>query len=67
MAEVSSSPMQHDAPSAGLASRLIGVVFAPRDAYTAVDINHACRALQRVGGTHQVIEMYRVAGFLLQQ
>lgn len=40
MAQVSSAPMEHDSTeTAGLASRLIGVVFSPRDAYTAVAAN----------------------------
>jgi hypothetical protein len=36
MADVVSTPVQEQAPSAGLFTRLVGVVFAPRDAYTAI-------------------------------
>jgi hypothetical protein len=36
MAEVVSTPAPEETRSAGLFTRLIGVVFAPRDAYTAV-------------------------------
>jgi hypothetical protein len=36
MTETVSTPVPDDAPKAGLATRLIGVVFSPRDAYTAV-------------------------------
>ena len=39
MTETVSTPVQGDAPKAGLATRLIGVVFSPRDAYTAVAAN----------------------------
>src|SRR3954468_12863280 len=39
MTETVSTPVQDDAPKAGLGTRLIGVVFAPRDAYTAVAAN----------------------------
>jgi hypothetical protein len=36
MAEVNSTPAADVAPDPGLATRLIGVVFSPRDAYSAV-------------------------------
>jgi hypothetical protein len=36
MADVASTPVPDSAPGPGLAARLIGVVFSPRDAYTAV-------------------------------
>ena len=36
MTEVTSTPTPDNAPGAGLAARLIGVVFSPRDAYAAV-------------------------------
>jgi len=36
MPDVTATPVPDNAPGPGLASRLIGVVFSPRDAYTAV-------------------------------
>src|SRR5262245_26788035 len=36
MAELAASTPMHDTPDVGLLSRLIGVIFSPRDAYTAV-------------------------------
>jgi len=36
MAEAISTPIHEQAQGAGLFTRLIGVVFSPRDAYTAV-------------------------------
>ncbi|HTM05094.1 MAG TPA: YIP1 family protein [Vicinamibacterales bacterium] len=36
MTDVTTSAEEHQAPSAGLVTRLIGVIFSPRDAYTAV-------------------------------